>query len=369
MNTYQLTENNSANSLISQNGTFYTLPIPLASSRLVVRQHPPPHNHPKKRSSKHESSDGNLTRSAWLIVGMFALSVVIIVASIYIYRRRSALRASRQRVETNVQTNPTEHPATATHGQTVSRDIIATFPKYTYWRKMATEPTSQETFVAGEGEAIASGVQQTVGSSYGIESDDARSGGSSQRPSAAAPNRSAPASQLNVMNASQPAKDTSNMSQQRWGHIPWFPANSWRQVECPICLQQFRNGRSVVLKLPCNHIFHSSCIAEYLTCQSTTCPTCRVCVLPPDSLTVDDPHTAPQPVTQPVPQQWWQKNKVVVWVVGCCEDAGIGVVLAGVKNGTIAVWKGMTYLRRGRLAGATAGNPPEQVQRSGQVLR
>ena len=45
------------------------------------------------------------------------------------------------------------------------------------------------------------------------------------------------------------------------------------QVSCSICLDDFEDGL-MVLELPCKHIFHSNCVEEWLSTQSTKCPIC-----------------------------------------------------------------------------------------------
>ena len=49
------------------------------------------------------------------------------------------------------------------------------------------------------------------------------------------------------------------------------------EVECPMCLEDFVEGEEVS-KLPCGHVFHSTCIEKWLlstTYQQRTCPNCR----------------------------------------------------------------------------------------------
>lgn len=43
--------------------------------------------------------------------------------------------------------------------------------------------------------------------------------------------------------------------------------------ECSICLEKFR-VRDIVTRLPCTHVYHSSCIGEWLP-QSGSCPVCK----------------------------------------------------------------------------------------------
>lgn len=45
-------------------------------------------------------------------------------------------------------------------------------------------------------------------------------------------------------------------------------------VQCPICMEDFKLNEEAK-KLPCNHFFHESCIAQWLKLHGT-CPVCRL---------------------------------------------------------------------------------------------
>ncbi len=44
--------------------------------------------------------------------------------------------------------------------------------------------------------------------------------------------------------------------------------------ECSICIDTIQEGQEVV-KLPCKHLYHSSCIRSYLLNYNNKCPLCR----------------------------------------------------------------------------------------------
>ncbi|OIW30590.1 hypothetical protein CONLIGDRAFT_653443 [Coniochaeta ligniaria NRRL 30616] len=48
-----------------------------------------------------------------------------------------------------------------------------------------------------------------------------------------------------------------------------------RQLECVICLDEYVDGVSQVMSLPCGHEFHVDCITPWLTTRRRTCPICK----------------------------------------------------------------------------------------------
>ncbi|KAH0607374.1 uncharacterized protein H6S33_002408 [Morchella sextelata] len=46
-------------------------------------------------------------------------------------------------------------------------------------------------------------------------------------------------------------------------------------VECVVCLEEYVDGVSRVMRLPCGHEFHASCITPWLTTRRRTCPICK----------------------------------------------------------------------------------------------
>lgn len=50
--------------------------------------------------------------------------------------------------------------------------------------------------------------------------------------------------------------------------------------QCNICLEDLQKdelSNKSLIQLQCNHMYHNTCIKEWLTKQSTKCPTCRFC--------------------------------------------------------------------------------------------
>ncbi|KAI9749093.1 MAG: hypothetical protein M1835_001640 [Candelina submexicana] len=48
-----------------------------------------------------------------------------------------------------------------------------------------------------------------------------------------------------------------------------------KQVECVVCLEEYVDGQSRVMSLPCGHEFHATCITPWLTTRRRTCPICK----------------------------------------------------------------------------------------------
>ncbi|KAH0543075.1 hypothetical protein FGG08_002588 [Glutinoglossum americanum] len=47
------------------------------------------------------------------------------------------------------------------------------------------------------------------------------------------------------------------------------------QEECVVCLEEYVDGVSRVMRLPCGHEFHADCITPWLTTRRRTCPICK----------------------------------------------------------------------------------------------
>lgn len=48
-----------------------------------------------------------------------------------------------------------------------------------------------------------------------------------------------------------------------------------RQIECVVCLEEYIDGESKVMSLPCGHEFHAECITPWLVNRRRTCPICK----------------------------------------------------------------------------------------------
>ncbi|ORY19670.1 hypothetical protein BCR34DRAFT_135 [Clohesyomyces aquaticus] len=59
------------------------------------------------------------------------------------------------------------------------------------------------------------------------------------------------------------------------GLAEWRRRYGGRQRECVVCLEEYVDGVSRVMSLPCGHEFHADCITPWLVTRRRTCPICK----------------------------------------------------------------------------------------------
>ncbi|OCK83788.1 hypothetical protein K432DRAFT_321561 [Lepidopterella palustris CBS 459.81] len=59
------------------------------------------------------------------------------------------------------------------------------------------------------------------------------------------------------------------------GLAEWRRRYGGRQKECVVCLEEYVDGVSRVMSLPCGHEFHAECITPWLVTRRRTCPICK----------------------------------------------------------------------------------------------
>ncbi|EER23301.1 hypothetical protein D8B26_001393 [Coccidioides posadasii str. Silveira] len=74
-------------------------------------------------------------------------------------------------------------------------------------------------------------------------------------------------------NSLDPGHD--KVEKSRSGSTLWRRKYTGRQVECVVCLEEYIDGLSKVMSLPCGHEFHVECITPWLTTRRRTCPICK----------------------------------------------------------------------------------------------
>ncbi|NP_001083791.1 ring finger protein 103 S homeolog [Xenopus laevis] len=67
------------------------------------------------------------------------------------------------------------------------------------------------------------------------------------------------------------SKCTKNYMEPNWAT---WPGNMLHCTECVVCLENFENG-SLLMGLPCGHVFHQNCIVMWLAGGRHCCPVCR----------------------------------------------------------------------------------------------
>ncbi|KAL4808808.1 hypothetical protein BDV18DRAFT_133225 [Aspergillus unguis] len=75
--------------------------------------------------------------------------------------------------------------------------------------------------------------------------------------------------------SSRPRSKNTESKSYRSGTSTWRRKYTGRQVECVVCLEEYVDGQSRVMSLPCGHEFHAECITPWLTTRRRTCPICK----------------------------------------------------------------------------------------------
>lgn len=94
---------------------------------------------------------------------------------------------------------------------------------------------------------------------------------------------------LGIKRLTVPRKNIDNLPKQVYGKSD---ATTFEQGSCAICLDDYEAGQTEVRVLPCKHIFHPSCIDEFLEKRSSLCPLCKRSVLPKGYIPPDKQLTA-----------------------------------------------------------------------------
>ncbi|TGO29098.1 hypothetical protein BPAE_0019g00740 [Botrytis paeoniae] len=76
--------------------------------------------------------------------------------------------------------------------------------------------------------------------------------------------------QVPLLTAPQPNEHEKNV-----GSPSQWKKYMGKQIECVVCLEEYVDGVSQVMSLPCGHEFHVDCITPWLTTRRRTCPICK----------------------------------------------------------------------------------------------
>ncbi|KAL6705903.1 hypothetical protein ACN47E_006363 [Coniothyrium glycines] len=83
------------------------------------------------------------------------------------------------------------------------------------------------------------------------------------------------------------------------GLASWRRRYGGRQRECVVCLDEYVDGVSQVMSLPCGHEFHAECITPWLVTRRRTCPICKGDVVRSLSQSYHDRLQSPSPTRLP----------------------------------------------------------------------
>ncbi|KAK5163349.1 uncharacterized protein LTR77_010722 [Saxophila tyrrhenica] len=72
-----------------------------------------------------------------------------------------------------------------------------------------------------------------------------------------------------------PSLEQVEEKQRQAGLSEWRRRYGGKQRECVVCLEEYVDGVSRVMSLPCGHEFHVECITPWLTTRRRTCPICK----------------------------------------------------------------------------------------------
>ncbi|KAF2747607.1 hypothetical protein M011DRAFT_467671 [Sporormia fimetaria CBS 119925] len=88
----------------------------------------------------------------------------------------------------------------------------------------------------------------------------------------------------------QPSEPLTEEEKREAGLAEWRRRYGGRQKECVVCLEDFVDGVSRVMSLPCGHEFHAECITPWLVTRRRTCPICKTDVVRSLSQSFRDRH-------------------------------------------------------------------------------
>ncbi|KAK4540609.1 hypothetical protein LTR36_009039 [Oleoguttula mirabilis] len=146
------------------------------------------------------------------------------------------------------------------------KSVVERLPVRTYQTMPSTTTTSSTT----------SSVSTPISASTPLLPTDARPINARSRP------RSRTASEVPVQPSSSLRSDgmappsLEQVEEKRAaGLAEWRRRYGGKQRECVVCLEEYVDGVSRVMSLPCGHEFHAECITPWLTTRRRTCPICK----------------------------------------------------------------------------------------------
>ncbi|KAH7402783.1 hypothetical protein BKA66DRAFT_507664 [Pyrenochaeta sp. MPI-SDFR-AT-0127] len=105
----------------------------------------------------------------------------------------------------------------------------------------------------------------------------------------------APATSSSIQHGARDREEDKHES----GLAAWRRRYGGRQRECVVCLEEYEDGVSQVMSLPCGHEFHADCITPWLVTRRRTCPICKGDVVRSLSQSYHDRLQSPSPTRSP----------------------------------------------------------------------
>ncbi|KAL8948568.1 MAG: hypothetical protein Q9222_005254 [Ikaeria aurantiellina] len=125
-----------------------------------------------------------------------------------------------------------------------------------------------------------------------------------------------------------------------------------KQVECVVCLEEYVDGQSKVMSLPCGHEFHAECITPWLTTRRRTCPICKGDVVRSMAKPAEKPS---DPSAQPVTSEPMATEDIQTQAAETSNDS---------PTAAIPIPRDTSDLERGDDMAATLVNEPPETSSS-----
>ncbi|QSZ29504.1 hypothetical protein DSL72_004018 [Monilinia vaccinii-corymbosi] len=204
----------------------------------------------------HGTNLPNLWEFLLIVLAVLAIMLAVTSGSMhYLQRiRRQSLRRRVEEGEVNLE-------ALGIKRLTVSQNIIDAMPIFTY------HFGGQQLPVAHRG----SNAAEQIYSSRGLPADENEISVCDDSLSKA----------LSPVLAGELESSSDSITRPEQQFVPFS------QPTCPICLEDFESGITLIRELPCGHIFHPECIDPFLNNNSSLCPLCKKSVLPVGVCPVD----------------------------------------------------------------------------------
>ncbi|KAJ5174767.1 uncharacterized protein N7482_000644 [Penicillium canariense] len=184
--------------------------------------------------------------------------------------------------------------------------------------------------------------------------------GNESRSNYSRPNRSRSQTIAGIFTDSSMLPKEEKSTSPQSGSTLWRRKYTGRQVECVVCLEEYVDGESRVMSLPCGHEFHAECITPWLTTRRRTCPICKGDVV--RSMAHCQPGDAREHSPDLQPQEAYHRSdtsSVPVLIAGVDDDdtsdteQSVGLVSTHSSSAPQSSWRNLASLSFSALSGDT----------------